>query len=93
MKCPQSLMPLVRLIYRKYPGMIKAMEERHLMYNREKSYVRRREKEGSVLVLRPGAPLNINPVEKDPDELQRVYDLGRAAALEKLDDIRKFFES
>ena len=91
MKSPQSLMPLIKLVYRKYPGMIKATEDRHLMYNREKSYVRSREKDGSVLVIRPKAPLNINPIEKDPAELQRVYDLGREAALEKLDDIRKFF--
>ncbi len=92
MKGPQSLMPLVKLVYRKYPGMIKAMEDRHLMYNREKSYVREREKSGDVLVLRPKAPLNINPIEKDPAELQRVYDLGREAALEKLDSIRTFFD-
>ena len=36
----QKYMPLVRWMLRKYPNMIKAMEERYLMYNEQKRYVR-----------------------------------------------------
>ena len=93
MKGPQKLMPLIRTVYRKYPDMIKAMEDRHLMYNGEKSYVKEREKSGRVLVLRPREALNINPIEKDPSELQRVYELGREAALQKLDRIKEFLST
>ena len=93
MKGPQKLMPLVKLFYRKYPEMIKAMEDRHLMYNGEKSYIKKREKTGEVLVIRPEEPLNINPIENDPSELQRVYDLGRHAAIEKLDSIKDFLNT
>ncbi len=93
MKGPQKFMPLIRTVYRKYPDMIKAMEDRHLMYNGEKSYVKNREKSGEVLVIRPREPLHINPVEKDPSELQRVYDLGRDAAIEKLESIKEFLST
>ena len=77
-------MPLVRCMLRKYPNMIKAMEERYIMYNDEKRYIREKELAGEVKVIRPDAPLSISPVEKDPAQLQRVYDHGRAQALEYL---------
>ena len=70
---------------RKYPNMIKAMEERYIMYNEEKKYIREKELAGEIKVIRPDAPLNISPVEKDPAQLQRVYDLGRAKAISYLE--------
>ncbi|MBQ4221041.1 MAG: patatin family protein [Butyrivibrio sp.] len=83
-KKPQSYMQAVRFMLRKYPNMIKAMEERYIMYNEEKRYIREKELAGEVKVIRPDAPLNISPVEKDPAQLQRVYDHGREKALEFL---------
>ncbi|MCR5669480.1 MAG: patatin family protein [Butyrivibrio sp.] len=80
----QKYMPLVRLSLRKYPNMIKCMEDRYLMYNEEKRYVRQKELAGEIKVIRPKAPLNISAVEKDPRELERVYNLGREAGSEFL---------
>ena len=77
-KGKQKNMPLVRLMLRKYPGMIKAMEDRYLMYNEEKRYIREKEEKGEIEVIRPLEPLNISAIEKDPKELERVYQLGRA---------------
>lgn len=77
-KGKQKYMALVRLLLRKYPGMIKAMEDRYLMYNEEKRYIREKEEKGEIEVIRPLEPLNISPIEKDPQELERVYQLGRA---------------
>ena len=34
------------------------------------------EKEGKVFVIRPSAPIEIGRLEKDPQKLQEVYDLG-----------------
>ena len=83
-KGKQKYMPLIKWVYRKYPNMIKCMEERYLMYNEEKRYIRQKEERGEVEVIRPKQPLNINAIEKDPAQLQRVYDLGREAAMEYL---------
>lgn len=77
-KGKQKYMPLVRLMLKKYPGMIKAMEDRYLMYNEEKRYIREKEEKGEIEVIRPLEPLNISAIEKDPKELERVYQLGRA---------------
>ncbi len=83
-KGPQKYMPLIRLLLRKYPNMVKCMEDRHLMYNEEKRYIREKEARGEVFVIRPKAPLRINPIEKDPNEIERVYKLGREAGEEFL---------
>ncbi len=78
-KGKQKYMPLLKYTFRKYPNMIKALEDRDIMYNEEKRYIREREKSGDVLVIRPKEALNISPIEKHPEELERVYKLGREA--------------
>ncbi len=90
-KMPQKYMPAVKMAFRKYPEMIRCMEERHLMYNDEKYYIRNREKNGDVLVIRPKEPLGISPIEKDGSQIDRVYQLGRDAALGKLKSIQEYF--
>ncbi|MDE5571244.1 MAG: patatin family protein, partial [Prevotella sp.] len=51
------LMPLIRLWLRHYPNMVRALDERHLMYNRQLEYVRQAEQEGRCLVIRPDEPI------------------------------------
>lgn len=74
----------------KYPVLIQALKDRPAMYNAQKAYVKVREDEGTAFVLRPPHSLNISPLEKNPDELQRVYDTGRKLAGEKLQMIIDF---
>ena len=89
-KKPNSLMPLIRLVYRKYPNFVHAVARRHEMYNAETRYVFEQEKLGNVLVLCPEAPLGISRIEKKGSELQRVYDMGKRIARERLDEIKEF---
>lgn len=89
-KKPQKHMPVVRFMMRKYPNMIKTMKYRYHMYNKEKEYVQAQERRGKILVIRPKKPLNIKSVNKDPNELERVYQLGRQVALERLEDVKAF---
>ncbi len=90
-KKPLKSVQAAKVMYRNYPNLIKSMELRHLMYNEEKYYIRNREKSGDVLVIRPDAPLNINPIENDPSEIERVYRLGREVATRNLGSIREYF--
>lgn len=89
-KSPNKLMWLMRIALRKYPKLLDAMANRHKMYNDETRYVFEQEKLGNVLVLCSDEPLGISRTEKDTSELQRVYDMGRKLALERLDEIKKF---
>ncbi len=89
-KKPLSIMPLLRVLLRKYPALVKDLECRHETYNREADYVRRREKEGKVFVIRPAKSLEIGSVEHDPEELRRVYRIGRETMEARLDALEGF---
>lgn len=89
-KGPNRLMWLMRLILRRYPMIVKALRDRHLEYNQTTANVRQRAAQGDVLVICPDKPLGISRTEKNPDELQRVYDEGRRIASSQLDRIRQF---
>lgn len=90
-KKPNKLMPLIRRVFRNYPNMIKAMEERYLMYNRQVEEVLQKENAGEILVIRPQTKLPVGRTEKNPERLQAAYDMGRAEATKKLDQIKKYF--
>lgn len=85
------LMPLMRLGLRKYPKMVEAMNQRHLMYNRELDYVRQAEREGRCMVIRPDEKLPIGHISHDPDEMRRVYNIGRQTGMKHLEQIKLYF--
>ena len=66
------------LMYRKYPAFVRALRSHHLRYNRTTRRIAELEREGSIFVIRPAESLNIGRLEKDPENIQRVYDIGRA---------------
>lgn len=92
-KKPASLMFAFRRSLKKYPKMLKAVQTRHLMYNEQRNYVFKREKAGDILVICPDEKLAIGRIEHNPEMIQKTYDLGRAAAVQKLDAIRRFLEN
>lgn len=89
-KKENGLLFMVRLMYRKYPHLVRAMEQRHLVYNETLRYVEEKERAGEILVMRPLAPLPVSRVEKNPDRLLQTYEIGRAAAKERLAEVRDF---
>ena len=92
-KEPNHLMPLMRLALRKYPKMLEAMENRHLMYNQELEYVRQAEREGRCLVIRPDEKLPIGHISHDPENMRRVYEIGRCKGEKHLDQIIDFYSN
>lgn len=88
-KRPLKAIPLVKWSLRKYPEMVAAMQNRHVMYNEQTAYVRSEEALGRCIVIRPEAPINIGHFSINADEMQRIYELGREAALKKIDEILK----
>lgn len=89
-KPPVSNMKLIRMILRKYPGAVKAMAKRHLVYNKELALVEESVKNGSAFVIQPSESLGISHTESDPDVLQRVYDIGRRTMEAKLSGLKEF---
>lgn len=89
-KKKSGILPLVRTVLRDYPALIHAMEIRHLRYNWQTEYARKQELAGNAFVIRPPYSLGIGRTENDPEELQRVYDIGRAEMEKRLEELKEF---
>ena len=91
-KKKSKMIPLIRLTMHQYPNVIRAMEVRHIRYNKQTAYVREQELAGNAFVIRPPYDLGISRTEDDPAELHRVYELGRKEMEERLPELREFLE-
>ncbi len=85
-----SALPLIKLALRKYPAIAEAMAVRHKMYNHQMKEIGRREQKGTAFVIRPPEALGISRTEKDPEELERVYQTGRREAEKSLPELKKY---
>ena len=89
-KKPDTLLPLMKLYYRKFPKLVKSMITRHDQYNETLDYIAQREAAGELLVIRPQEKLPISRTEKDPQILRKVYEIGRKTAEDRILEIQKF---
>ena len=85
------LMPLMRLALRRYPEMIKALDYRHIMYNKQLEYVAQAEREGRCLVIRPDEKIPIGHISHNPQQMQHVYQIGRAIGERYIERIKDFW--
>lgn len=92
-KKKNGILPLIKAKYRKYPKMVELMADRHNAYNKDIAYITEKEKRGEVLVIRPDAALPIGRVDKDPEKLRAVYEIGRQTAEKLLPEIKRFLDS
>ncbi|MBP5352442.1 MAG: patatin family protein [Alphaproteobacteria bacterium] len=84
---------LGHLLYRRYPKFIKALETRHIMYNKELDDIEQMQKNGEVFVIRPSRLVAIKHTETDKKVLQEVYNMGREDALKALPSLRTFLQA
>ena len=89
-KTKNKLLPLIKRCYKKYPNMIQTLAKRHERYNQSLDHIRQQEEAGNLLVIRPSEKLPIGRVEKNPEVLRKVYEIGRQTAETRLDEIRKY---
>jgi predicted patatin/cPLA2 family phospholipase len=91
-KGPNSLIPLFRLIYRKYPKFVEASKNRHIRYNQCLKTLDEWCKRGTTFRIRPSAQLNVARLEKDKSKLARLYDLGVKDATALMPKLIEFLE-
>lgn len=85
-----SLMWLMKIALRKYPKIVEAMRHRAEVYNQETKEIFEKADKGEVFVICPEKSLGISRTEKNPDELQRVYEEGRRIAEKNLESVKAF---
>lgn len=87
---PMKYIHLLKKAFKEYPNLQKALENRYIVYNKTLDEIEQLEREGKVFVIRPSKPIACAMIEKDPDHLQEIYDIGRRDALHYLEDLKKY---
>lgn len=91
-KKKNSVLPIIRMKYKKYPKLIEVMENRHIMYNETTAYIKEKEACGELFVIRPDEPLNVGHIEHNADELEKAYETGRKAAKSSLEKLKEYLK-
>ena len=82
-----------KLKYKKYPKFVDKLSNRYKMYNEEVERIIDLENQGKVFVIRPSRFVNIKRLEKNPEIIQEMYDLGVSDTKSKLKELKKYLES
>ncbi|MCQ2416288.1 MAG: patatin family protein [Oscillospiraceae bacterium] len=90
LKKPNSMIPAIRRVYRNYPNLVRTIERRHLIYNKQLEYIARCESNGTALVIRPPHKLPVNHTTHNPDVLRETYAIGRRTGLLMIDQVKAF---
>lgn len=72
----KSSMPLAKVVYKQYPNLQKALQQRNASYNKTMELIERLEDEEKILVIRPVKPIEVGRMEKDTDKLRTLYQEG-----------------
>lgn len=87
-----NLLPIMRIVLRKYPEFLEAVANRHNIYNEETAYVESAEKENRAFVIRPPERLPVGHIEHDKSVLREVYNIGRNTAEKDLPRLKEFLK-
>lgn len=89
-KNPNSLLPIIKLVYKKYPKLIEAIENRHIIYNQQLEFLEEQEKLGNVIIIRPSEKPTASRTEKDKEKILETYNLGKKDALSIIKNIIEY---
>lgn len=89
-KNPNPLLPIIKLVYKKYPKLIEAIENRHIIYNQQLEFLAEQEKLGNVIIIRPSEKPTASRTEKDKEKILETYNLGKKDALSIIKNIIEY---
>jgi predicted patatin/cPLA2 family phospholipase len=84
---------LAKLVYRKYPNLVKAINNRYKDYNECIEKIIDMENKKEIFVIRPSRTVNIKRMEKDINKLQEMYDLGIEDGKNVIEDLKEYLEN
>lgn len=76
--------------YKEYPNLINAINTRYIRYNDTIDKIVEEEKNKNIFVIRPSRKVKMGRIEKDPDKIQEMYDLGVSDAKNLMEDLKKY---
>lgn len=75
-KAPEEHRKIYKHLCRKYPEIIKDLDDRHIMYKRCQDYMFKLEKTGKAFLFMPSLPLPMGTGEKSAKKNHALYDLA-----------------
>lgn len=88
-----SMMPLIRLRYKKYPRFIEKMEDRHILYNETLEFIEKEEEKGNIFVIRPQEEVQVDRLEKDTAKLKVLYEQGLEDGRAAIEAMKAYLEA
>ena len=83
---------LAKTFYRKYPNFAKTLNNRYKMYNETVEKIIDMENKKEIFVIRPSRLVNVKRIEKNPEKLQEMYDLGIQDSKNILDKLTEYIK-
>ena len=85
------MMKVIQRKYKKYPKFVETMKNRDKCYNETLDIIKKMEDNHEIFVIRPSEPIHLGTIERNPDNLQSVHDLGVKVCKERLDALKEDF--
>jgi predicted patatin/cPLA2 family phospholipase len=76
--------------YKKYPQFKETLKQRYRNYNNTVEQITKDEQTKEAFVIRPSVAIPIKRLERDPDKLQMMYDLGVKDTAARLDELKHY---
>ena len=80
----QKMNFLYRMIFGKYPALVKSLEVRNRYYNETVDFIEELERKGKATIIRPDGSLRLQRFEKDRFVLEKLFEQGYRDASLKL---------
>jgi len=84
---------LARIVYRKYPNLVKAINTRYKNYNDCIEKIIDMENKKEIFVIRPSRTVKIKRMEKDINKLQEMYDLGIEDGKNIMNELKEYLKN
>ena len=83
---------MIKIVFRKYPELVQRLLNRHNEYNECVEYIKELEKQNKVFVMKPTKGLNIDLIERNPDKLENVYQIGIEDMKNRIEELKEYLK-
>lgn len=82
-----------KIVYRKYPSLIRTLEDRYKNYNEAVEKIIDMENWKEIFVIRPTQSITVGRIEKDVSKLQDMYNLGVEDCKKSIKELIKYINN
>lgn len=92
-KKSEPLQKIIDITYRRYPNLVKSVDNRAQMYNEARKRIFELESRGKLFVIEPETTGNFSRVESSPEALCALYDQGYNVANARMSALKAYLEA